>query len=1207
VFLVKALFGVTRGGRSRDFEVTPELEPELFRFLHRLADETGAPRPHRVFLSPLVNAAVFYDLSLLNLLFPSKKNLELGLGLVNVLTLSDLKAVLAHEFGHFAQRSMAVGRWVYVAQQIVGEIVARRDWFDRGLAVLSAIDLRVAWIGWLLRLIVWSIRALVDSVFSLVVLAQRALSREMEFQADMVSVSVAGSDAIVHALYRLNAADHALDAALDIAASELQRGRLVPDLFALESRVIEHMREILDEPNYGLPPELPATGGEQQRVFEEKLAQPPRMWSTHPSNREREDNAKRRYVASVGDERSAWLLFRDPAQLRRAMTTHTLEGAAASRELVAATPEAALASVDDRFRRRAFDRNYRGTYLRRSAVMHAESVSELTDAGISSEDLAEKLEGLYPLELSEKLKRFRTLEEEFASLKALHDGVLQAPGGVIRHRDRTLKPRELPGVIDEVKAERKELGDELSAHDRACRSLHRAAAVALGRGWAEHLDGLLSLCHYAAHAEADLEDARGHFLNVLAVVTADGRVSAAERRRLVLAATELYTALWHVDAQKREVRLCEPVARRLELAGLGAPLPSRFNLDAPSAENIGQWVNEIQEYYVAYLGPIAALAGASLDELLEAEAHLKQAYVHGADPGDAPAAARAPGRYVTRVEGSERERQKRLPLWDRFVNADGFLPGLARFALAAGMVGSVVGFGGSVGTAKVVVYNGFEFPVAVTLGPQQGRVAPASTATFDLEPNSQLHLEASRHGGQRIESFDAEVSSLRTYVYNVAGASPLIEWTAVYGNTEALPDRPLGHPRFEETSVDVVLDQPPTSVSTKGGGAKRSVLSGLAGTPPDRMLHALRNDKERAELTLVNAEHADPESPHVAEWLTRANGLPGFDEVLAARLARDPNELVALRAQQDAANPQTRKALCERMSKTAAERPHDVNFEYLSVRCMEDGPEQDRRFRELYHKHPDHPYAAYAAGYLETSAQRYSEAAKAFFTATHAVPLRQDAATMLQRIKRVDPGASVPLDTLQYAEDAKQLIALESGEGVPDGPLKAYARLAQGDLSGALALAESTPDVHARVMLLAAASDGATADIVRMALSLPAQSIAPASVWSALALATRERADTTSLEALAKTGGGSSAETLLRYLRQPKFFEDAAAVDAAASQLHALAGPQLYVMGSILRGKHAPPRWRRVASAFLFVTERPYFNLLDTGSASQPTTGEVAP
>jgi Zn-dependent protease with chaperone function len=149
IFMLKALIFVKHGGQSDDIEITAREQPALFAFLHRLADEAGAPRPHRVFMSPTVNAAVFYDLSVLNLIFPSKKNLLIGLGLVNVLSLGELKAVFAHEFGHFAQRSMAVGRWVYIAQQIAAHIVTKRDALDSLLRGISNFDFRIAWVGWL--------------------------------------------------------------------------------------------------------------------------------------------------------------------------------------------------------------------------------------------------------------------------------------------------------------------------------------------------------------------------------------------------------------------------------------------------------------------------------------------------------------------------------------------------------------------------------------------------------------------------------------------------------------------------------------------------------------------------------------------------------------------------------------------------------------------------------------------------------------------------------------------------------------------------------------------------------------------------------------------------------------------------------------------------------------------------------------------------
>src|SRR5262249_18853569 len=166
----------------------------------------------------------------------SRKNLEIGLGLVNVLSLGELKAVLAHEFGHFAQRTMAVGRWVYIAQQIAGHIVARRDALDAFLARLSRVDIRIAWIGLLMPIIVWSVRSLVDLVFRIVVLAQRARSREMEFQADLVAVSTTGSDALIHALHKLAAADQSWSRAVDFANSEIREGHGVKDLFSVQTR-----------------------------------------------------------------------------------------------------------------------------------------------------------------------------------------------------------------------------------------------------------------------------------------------------------------------------------------------------------------------------------------------------------------------------------------------------------------------------------------------------------------------------------------------------------------------------------------------------------------------------------------------------------------------------------------------------------------------------------------------------------------------------------------------------------------------------------------------------------------------------------------------------------------------------------------------------------------------------------------------------------
>ncbi|HYM35130.1 MAG TPA: M48 family metallopeptidase, partial [Steroidobacteraceae bacterium] len=512
VFMAKAIFFIKHAQKVEDIEIKPEQHQKLFAFLYRLADEAHAPRPHRVFLSPRVNAAVFYDLSILNLLFPSKKNLEIGLALVNVLSLGELKAVLAHEFGHFAQRSMAVGRWVYIAQQIAGQIIAKRDILDRFLDGLSRIDIRIAWVGWLLSLVVWSLRSITETAFRVVVLAQRALSREMELQADLVAVSLTGSDALVHALYRLHTADEAWTRTLNFAGVEANEGRAIADVFAVQTRVIDHLRNVFNNADFG---DVPAVAGkpDTHRIFKTELAQSPRMWSTHPANSERENNAKRTYIQATVDARSAWELFDNVPALKEEMSRHILRDA---KKTEPHPLDATLKKLDEQYERPFLNRSYRGTYLGRSIARHAKTVSDLYDAATST---ATEFSQLYPESLAADIERLRELEEEIAALQALQDGVLTAPGGVIRHRGRDLRKRELPRVISALRDELARTRENLHTHDRRCRTTCLRAATNLGGGWDTYVKGLLSVVHFADHTEANIRDAHGLLGNVYAVVT----------------------------------------------------------------------------------------------------------------------------------------------------------------------------------------------------------------------------------------------------------------------------------------------------------------------------------------------------------------------------------------------------------------------------------------------------------------------------------------------------------------------------------------------------------------------------------------------------------------------------------------------------------------------------------------------------------------
>jgi len=127
--------------------------------------------------------------------------------------------------------------------------------------------------------------------------------------------------------------------------------------------------------------------------------------------------------------------------------------------------------------------------------------------------------------------------------------------------------------------------------------------------------------------------------------------------------------------------------------------------------------------------------------------------------------------------GAERQRQLRLDWWGRFQTADGWLPASARVAVAGGIVASVLSLGGSVGSASVVVYNGFARPLQVKLGTQAATLlAPRAHFTRDIEPGRPLHLEARTAQGQLLDSLDVTPEgSFGQFVVRRPGLAPLVE------------------------------------------------------------------------------------------------------------------------------------------------------------------------------------------------------------------------------------------------------------------------------------------------------------------------------------------------------------------------------------------------------------------------------------------------
>ncbi|MEV0588233.1 M48 family metallopeptidase [Nonomuraea sp. NPDC050310] len=173
----------TRPSRPEGLPVGPEQAPELWQTVRELAAAVGTRPPDRIHLIPDANAAVTEDTRLFGLV-GGERHLYVGLPLLHTFTVAQLRAVLAHELGHYSNSHTRLGAVAYRGRLAIGGTLARIGPYN------------VA--GWVFK-----------GYARLYLLADNAVSRRQEFQADEASVRLAGPQAARSALLEIPVLDAA--------------------------------------------------------------------------------------------------------------------------------------------------------------------------------------------------------------------------------------------------------------------------------------------------------------------------------------------------------------------------------------------------------------------------------------------------------------------------------------------------------------------------------------------------------------------------------------------------------------------------------------------------------------------------------------------------------------------------------------------------------------------------------------------------------------------------------------------------------------------------------------------------------------------------------------------------------------------------------------------------------------------------------------
>jgi heat shock protein HtpX len=96
--------------------------PQLFALIRDVAAATNQPVPEEVYAVNDVNAWVAQRGGIMG--FGARPIMGLGLPLVQSVTVDELKAVVAHEFGHYLGADVRLGPWIYKTRAAIGRAVA---------------------------------------------------------------------------------------------------------------------------------------------------------------------------------------------------------------------------------------------------------------------------------------------------------------------------------------------------------------------------------------------------------------------------------------------------------------------------------------------------------------------------------------------------------------------------------------------------------------------------------------------------------------------------------------------------------------------------------------------------------------------------------------------------------------------------------------------------------------------------------------------------------------------------------------------------------------------------------------------------------------------------------------------------------------------------------------------------------------------------
>jgi Zn-dependent protease with chaperone function len=359
-FLFKFIFKKHKIDRSHLTEITEQTEPKLFKFISDIVKEVETDFPKKIYLSTDVNASVFYDSSFWSMFFPIKKNLQIGLGLVNTITEQEFKAILAHEFGHFSQKSMKVGSYVYNVNQVIFNMLYDNESFDKMIQKWANISGYFSIFVVIAVKIIEGIQWILKKMYDFININYLALSREMEFHADEVAANVAGFLPLKESLLRMDLADHSYNSVINFYENKLSENTKSENIYKEQNYVLNFLA---NESELPFKNSLPLVSSIDLSKYNKSKLIIKDQWASHPSTDERISNLERLNISKENtNQESANSLFLSIETLQQNLTNKLFSSVENSDNLTPLKFDEFKSEYNQNYEKNTFNKVYNGYY-----------------------------------------------------------------------------------------------------------------------------------------------------------------------------------------------------------------------------------------------------------------------------------------------------------------------------------------------------------------------------------------------------------------------------------------------------------------------------------------------------------------------------------------------------------------------------------------------------------------------------------------------------------------------------------------------------------------------------------------------------------------------------------------------------------------------------------------------------------------------------